>query len=164
MKNKDKKDVPITDLMEFPEQAKPSTINHRNVTPDLSAQRRQVDCWWKGDHRLCRANGGPVSARTPQASFSCGRQDDAGKRDAAAHEPSLLRWRSRRLCWLRRAGFDFVPAVFFGRLMSTKWQLLDTPGKEDLTEFALTSEQAIKLLEEAVAAAEKLRPSLANVA
>jgi CRISPR-associated protein Csb1 len=54
------------------------------------------------------------------------------------------------------SGFDLRSRCLLWPTDVMRWQLLDTPGKKDLTEFTVTSDQAIKLLEEAVAEAEKL--------
>jgi CRISPR-associated protein Csb1 len=53
------------------------------------------------------------------------------------------------------SGFDLRSRCLLWPTEVMKWELLDTPGKTP-TEFTLTAEAAIKLLGEAVAAAEKL--------
>ena len=53
------------------------------------------------------------------------------------------------------SGFDLRSRCLLWPTDVMKWELLETPGKAP-TEFTLTSEAAIKLLGEAVLAAEKL--------
>jgi CRISPR-associated protein Csb1 len=53
------------------------------------------------------------------------------------------------------SGFDLRSRCLLWPTDAMKWELLETPGKAP-TEFTITAKDAIKLLEEAVAAAEKL--------
>jgi CRISPR-associated protein Csb1 len=152
-KNKDKKDVAITDLTKFPEQAKPSTINHGNVTPDVV----------RNDDKSIAGGGATMdyAEQTLVLSLPALRKlrfPVDGKttvdRDAAARTVlAALALTAATLA--AEGGFDLRSRCLLWPTDVMKWELLETPGKAPTT-FTLTAEDAIKLLGQAVAAAEKL--------
>jgi len=152
-KNKDKKDVAITDLTKFPDQAKPSTINHGNVTPDVV----------RNDDKSIAGGGATVdyAEQTIVLSLPALRKlrfpvdgKTTPERDAAARTV-LAALALTAAALAAESGFDLRSRCLLWPTNVMKWELLETPGKAP-TEFTLTAEAAIKLLGEAVTAAEKL--------
>lgn len=152
-KNKDKKDVAITDLTKFSDQAKPSTINHGNVTPDVV----------RNDDKSIAGGGATVdyAEQTIVLSLPALRKlrfpvdgKTTPERDAAARTV-LAALALTAAALAAESGFDLRSRCLLWPTDVMKWELLETPGKAP-TEFTLTAEAAIELLGEAVAAAEKL--------
>lgn len=152
-RNKDKKDVPVADITKFPDQAKPSTTNHGNVTPDLV----------RNDDKSIAAGGVtmdyaeqtivlsipalrklrfPVDGKTTQE------RDDAARTVLAALALTAAALAAEN-------GFDLRSRCLLWPTDAMKWELLETPGKAP-SEFTLTAKAAIQLLGEAVLAAEKV--------
>lgn len=152
-KNKDKKDVPITDVTKFPDQAKPSTINHGNVTPDVV----------RNDDKSIADGGATLdyAEQTLVLSLPALRKlrfpvdgKTTPERDAAARTVlAALALTAATLA--AESGFDLRSRCLLWPTDLMKWELLEIPGKAPTT-FILTAEDAIKLLTQAVEAAEKL--------
>jgi CRISPR-associated protein Csb1 len=148
----------------------PSEVNHGNITPDFGRYKDNVntpnpltgeDISKKG----AIAVGGITMAHAEQTvvlSLPALRKlrfpvdgKTTPERDAAAWTV-LAALALTAAALAAESGFDLRSRCLLWPTDVMTWQLLDTPGKKDLIEFTLTSEQAIKLLEEAVAEAEKL--------
>jgi len=152
-KNKDKKDVAITDLTKFPDQAKPSTINHGNVTPDVV----------RNEDKSIAGGGATLdyAEQTIVLSLPALRKlrfpvdgKTTSERDAAARTVhAALALTAAALA--AESGFDLRSRCLLWPTDVMKWELLETPGKTP-TEFSVTAKDAITLLEDAMAAAEKL--------
>ena len=152
-KNKDKKDVPVTDLAKFPDQAKPSTINHGNVTPDVV----------RNDDKSIAGGGATLdyAEQTLVLSLPALRKlrfpvdgKTTPERDAAAR--TVLAGLALTAATLAaESGFDLRSRCLLWPTDVMRWELLETPGNAPTT-FTLTAKEAIKLLEQAVAAAEEL--------
>lgn len=152
-KNKDKKDVAIVDVTKFPDQAKPSTLNHGNVTPDLV----------RNEDKSIAAGGVTIdyAEQTVVLSLPALRKlrfpldgKTMPERDTAARTV-LAALALTATALAAEGGFDLRSRCLLWPTDVMKWELLETPGKTP-TEFTITASDAIKLLEEAVAAAEKL--------
>lgn len=152
-KNKDKKDVAITDLAKFPDQAKPSTINHGNVTPDVV----------RNEDKSIAGGGATLdyAEQTVVLSLPALRKlrfpvdgKTTPERDAAARTV-LAALALTAAALAAESGFDLRSRCLLWPTDVMKWELLESPGKAP-TEFTITANNAIKLLGEAVAAAEKL--------
>jgi len=152
-RNKDKKDVPITDLVKFPDQAKPSIINHGNVTPDVV----------RNEDKSIAGGGATLdyAEQTLVLSLPALRKlrfpvegKTTPERDAAARTVlAALALTAATLA--AESGFDLRSRCLLWPTDVMKWELLETPGQPPAT-FTLTAQDAIKMLEQAVAAAEKL--------
>ncbi len=151
-KNKEKKDVAVTDVAKFPDQAKPSTTNHGNVTPDLA----------RNEDKSIAAGGITMdhAEQTVVLSLPALRKlrfpvdgKTTPERDAAARTV-LAALALTAAALAAESGFDLRSRCLLWPTDAMKWQLLDKPGSVP-TEFTLTAEAAIKLLGEAVVAAEK---------
>ena len=152
-RNKDKKDVPVADLTKFPDQAKPSTINHGNVTPDVV----------RNEDKSSAAGGITMkyAEQTVVLSLPALRKlrfpvdgKTTPERDAAARTV-LAALALTATALAAESGFDLRSRCLLWPTDVMKWELLEKPGKTP-TEFTFSAEDAIKLLGEAVAAAEKL--------
>src|SRR5207302_1868730 len=124
----------------------PSEVNHGNIRPDVNAVGGATLDYAEQTVVLSlpalRKLRFPVDGKTTP------------ERDAAARTV-LAALALTAAALAAESGFDLRSRCLLWPTVVMKWQLLDTPGKKDLTEFTLTSEEAIKLLEQAVAAAEK---------
>ncbi|PYJ99326.1 MAG: type I-U CRISPR-associated protein Cas7 [Verrucomicrobia bacterium] len=124
----------------------PSEVNHGNIRPDVNAVGGATLDYAEQTVVLSlpalRKLRFPVDGKTTP------------ERDAAARTV-LAALALTAAALAAESGFDLRSRCLLWPTDVMKWQLLDTPGKKDLTEFTLTSEEAIKLLEQAVAAAEK---------
>lgn len=124
----------------------PSEVNHGNIPPDISAAggvtldyAEQTVVLSLAALRKLRF---PVDGKTTP------------ERDAAAR--TVLAALALTAAMLAaESGFDLRSRCLLWPTDVMKWELLETPGKTP-TEFTITAKEAIKLLEEAVAAAEKL--------
>lgn len=152
-RNKDKKDVPIADVLKFPDQAKPSTINHGNVTPDIvrNEDKNIAAGGITMDHAeqtivlslpALRKLRFPVDGKTTP------------ERDIAA-QTVLAALALTAAALAAEGGFDLRSRCLLWPTDAMKWELLEKPGQMPV-QFTLTAETAIKLLGEAIAAAEKL--------
>lgn len=152
-KNKDKKDVPITDLAKFSDQAKPSIINHGNVTPDIV----------RNEDRSIAGGGTTLdyAEQTVVLSLPALRKlrfpvdgETTPERDAAARTV-LAALALTAAALAAESGFDLRSRCLLWPTNVMKWELLEKLGKTP-AEFTLSGEEAIKLLGEAVVAAENL--------
>jgi CRISPR-associated protein Csb1 len=166
---KDKKDVPVTDLTKFPDQARPSTALHGNVTPDLVRYGDNVNSPnpLTGEDNIRKgaiAVGGitmDYAEQTAVLSLPALRKlrfpvdgKTTPERDAAARTV-LAALALTATALAAESGFDLRSRCLLWPTDVMKWALLETPGKAP-TEFTITAKDAIQLLEEAVAGAEKL--------
>jgi CRISPR-associated protein Csb1 len=150
-RNKDKKDVEVADPDKFPEQSKPSTINHGNVTPDLV----------RNEDRQTASGGVTMSyaEQTVVLSFPALRKlrfpvngDVNPERDATARTV-LAALAVLAATLAAESGFDLRSRCLLWPQQAMEWELLSEPGKPAV-KVIITSEDAIALLKEAVAAAE----------
>ena len=124
----------------------PSEVNHGNIPPDVSAVGGATLDYAEQTVVLSlpalRKLRFPVDGKTTP------------ERDAAARTVlAALALTAATLA--AESGFDLRSRCLLWPTDVMKWELLETPGKAP-TEFMLTATEAIKLLEEAVASAEKL--------
>lgn len=127
----------------------PSEVNHGNIPPDITkpggAGGATVDYAEQTvvlSLPALRKLRFPVDGKTTP------------ERDAAARTV-LAALALTAAALAAESGFDLRSRCLLWPTDVMKWELLETPGKAP-TEFTLTAEAAIKLLGEAVAAAEKL--------
>jgi CRISPR-associated protein Csb1 len=127
----------------------PSEVNHGNIPPDITkpggaggATLDYAEQTIVLSLPALRKLRFPVDGKT------------SAERDAAARTVlAALALTASALA--AESGFDLRSRCLLWPTDAMKWELLETPGKAP-TEFTLTAEAAIKLLEESVAAAEKL--------
>ena len=124
----------------------PSEVNHGNIPPDVSAVGGATLDYAEQTVVLSlpalRKLRFPVDAKTTP------------ERDAAARTV-LAALALTAAALAAESGFDLRSRCLLWPTDVMKWELLETPGKAP-TEFTITAKDAIKLLEESVAAAEKL--------
>ena len=124
----------------------PSEVNHGNIPPDVSAVGGATLDYAEQTVVLSlpalRKLRFPVDGKTTP------------ERDAAARTV-LAALALTATALAAESGFDLRSRCLLWPTDVMKWELLDTPGKAP-AEFTITAKDAIKLLEEAVAAAEKL--------
>ncbi len=127
----------------------PSEVNHGNIPPDITkpggAGGATVDYAEQTvvlSLPALRKLRFPVDGKTTP------------ERDAAARTV-LAALALTAAALAAESGFDLRSRCLLWPTDVMKWELLETPGKAP-TEFTITAKDAIKLLEEAVAAAEKL--------
>jgi CRISPR-associated protein Csb1 len=124
----------------------PSEINHGNIPPDVNAVGGTTLDYAEQTVVLSlpalRKLRFPVDGKTTP------------ERDAAARTV-LAALALTAAALAAESGFDLRSRCLLWPTDVMKWELLETPGKAPTT-FTLTAEDAIKLLEQAVAAAEKL--------
>jgi CRISPR-associated protein Csb1 len=127
----------------------PSEVNHGNIPPDITkpggaggATLDYAEQTVVLSLPALRKLRFPVDGKTTP------------ERDAAARTVlAALAFTAAALA--AESGFDLRSRCLLWPTAVMKWELLETPGKAP-TEFTITAKDAIKLLEEAVAAAEKL--------
>lgn len=127
----------------------PSEVNHGNIPPDITkpggaggATLDYAEQTIVLSLPALRKLRFPVDGKT------------SPERDAAARTVlAALALTASALA--AESGFDLRSRCLLWPTDAMKWELLETPGKAP-TEFTLTADAAIKLLEESVAAAEKL--------
>ena len=127
----------------------PSEVNHGNIPPDITkpggaggATLDYAEQTVVLSLPALRKLRFPVDGKTTP------------ERDAAARTVlAALSFTAAALA--AESGFDLRSRCLLWPTAVMKWELLETPGKAP-TEFTITAKDAIKLLEEAVAAAEKL--------
>ncbi len=123
----------------------PSEVNHGNIPPDISKTGGATIDFAEQTVVLSlpalRKLRFPVDGKTTP------------ERDAAARTV-LATLALTAAALAAESGFDLRSRCLLWPTDAMKWQLLDKPGSVP-TEFTLTAEAAIKLLGEAVAAAEK---------
>ena len=124
----------------------PSEVNHGNIPPDISAVGGATLDYAEQTVVLSlpalRKLRFPVDGKTTP------------ERDAAARTVlAALALTATTLA--AESGFDLRSRCLLWPTDAMKWELLEVPGKAP-AEFVITSEVAIKLLEQSVAAAEKL--------
>ena len=124
----------------------PSEVNHGNIPPDVNAVGGATLDYAEQTVVLSlpalRKLRFPVDGKTTP------------ERDAAARTVlAALALTATTLA--AESGFDLRSRCLLWPTDVMKWELLETPGKTP-TEFTITAKDAIKLLEDAVAAAEKL--------
>ena len=124
----------------------PSEVNHGNIPPDVNAVGGATLDYAEQTVVLSlpalRKLRFPVDGKTTP------------ERDAAARTV-LAALALTATALAAESGFDLRSRCLLWPTDVMKWELLETPGKAP-TEFTITSKDAIKLLEEAVVAAEKL--------
>jgi len=124
----------------------PSEVNHGNIPPDISAVGGATLDYAEQTVVLSlpalRKLRFPVDSKTTP------------ERDAAARTV-LAALALTATALAVESGFDLRSRCLLWPTDPMKWELLETPGKAP-TEFTITASEAIKLLTEAVAAAEKL--------
>ncbi len=124
----------------------PSEVNHGNIPPDINAVGGATLDYSEQTVVLSlpalRKLRFPVDGKTTP------------ERDAAARTV-LAALALTATALAAESGFDLRSRCLLWPTEMMKWELLETPGKPP-TEFTITAKEAIKLLEEAVAAAEKL--------
>jgi CRISPR-associated protein Csb1 len=124
----------------------PSEVNHGNIPPDVSAVGGATLDYAEQTVLLSlpalRKLRFPVDGKTTP------------ERDAAARTV-LAALALTTAALAAESGFDLRSRCLLWPTDVMKWELLETPGKPP-TEFTITAKDGIKLLEEAVAAAEKL--------
>lgn len=124
----------------------PSEVNHGNIPPDVNAVGGATMDYAEQTVVLSlsalRKLRFPVDGKTTP------------ERDAAARTV-LAALALAAAALAAESGFDLRSRCLLWPADVMKWELLETPGKAPTT-FTLTAEDAIKLLEQAVAAAEKL--------
>jgi CRISPR-associated protein Csb1 len=124
----------------------PSEVNHGNIRPDVNAVGGATLAYAEQTVVLSlpalRKLRFPVDGKTTP------------ERDAAARTVlAALALTAATLA--AESGFDLRSRCLLWPTDIMKWELLETPGKAP-TEFTIMAKDAIKLLEEAVVAAEKL--------
>lgn len=123
----------------------PSEVNHGNIPPDISATGGATVDYAEQTIVLSlpalRKLRFPVDGKTTP------------ERDAAARTV-LAALALTAAALAAESGFDLRSRCLLWPTDAMKWELLETPGKPP-TQFTVTAVDAIKLLEEAVAAAEK---------
>jgi CRISPR-associated protein Csb1 len=127
----------------------PSEVNHGNIPPDITkpggaggATLDYAEQTVVLSLPALRKLRFPVDGKTTP------------ERDAAARTVlAALAFTAATLA--AESGFDLRSRCLLWPTAVMKWELLETPGKAP-TEFTITAKDAIKLLEEAVVAAEKL--------
>jgi CRISPR-associated protein Csb1 len=124
----------------------PSEVNHGNIPPDINTV---------GGVTLDYAEQTIVLslAALRKLRFPVGGKTTP-ERDAAARTV-LVALALTAATLAAESGFDLRSRCLLWPIELMKWELLETPGKPP-TEFIITAKEAMKLLEEAVAAAEKL--------
>lgn len=124
----------------------PSEVNHGNIPPDISAVGGATLDYAEQTVVLSlpalRKLRFPVDGKTTP------------ERDAAARTV-LAALALTAAALAVESGFDLRSRCLLWPTDTMKWELLEVPGKAP-TEFTITAADAIKLLAEAVAAAEKL--------
>lgn len=123
----------------------PSEVNHGNIPPDITAGGATVDYAEQTvvlSLPALRKLRFPVDGKTTP------------ERDAAARTV-LAALALTAAALAAESGFDLRSRCLLWPTGVMKWELLETPGKAP-TEFTITAKDAIKLLEDSVAAAEKL--------
>lgn len=124
----------------------PSEVNHGNIPPDINATGGATLDYAEQTVVLSlpalRKLRFPVDGKTTP------------ERDAAARTV-LAALALTAAALAAESGFDLRSRCLLWPTEVMKWELLETPGKVPAT-FALTAKDAIKLLDEAVALAEKL--------
>ena len=124
----------------------PSEVNHGNIPPDVSAVGGATLDYAEQTVVLSlpalRKLRFPVDGKTTP------------ERDAAARTV-LAALALTAAALAAESGFDLRSRCLLWPTDVMKWELLETPGKAP-TEFTITAKDTIKLLEESVAAAEKL--------
>lgn len=123
----------------------PSEVNHGNIPPDISATGgATVDF---AEQTVVLSLPALRKLRFPLDGKTTPERDAAARTVLAA-----LALTAASLA--AESGFDLRSRCLLWPTDAMKWQLLDKPGSEP-AEFTLTAKDAIKLLSEAVAAAEK---------
>lgn len=124
----------------------PSEVNHGNIPPDISAVGGATLDYAEQTVVLSlpalRKLRFPVDGKTTY------------ERDAAARTV-LAALALTATALAVESGFDLRSRCLLWPINTMKWELLETPGKPP-TEFSITAAEAIKVLTEAVSAAEKL--------
>jgi CRISPR-associated protein Csb1 len=124
----------------------PSEVNHGNIPPDVNAVGGATLDYAEQTVVLSlpalRKLRFPVDGKTTP------------ERDTAARTV-LVALALTATTLAAESGFDLRSRCLLWPTDVMKWELLETPGKTP-AEFTITAKDAIKLLEEAVAAAEKL--------
>jgi len=124
----------------------PSEVNHGNIPPDVNTVGGATLDYAEQTVVLSlpalRKLRFPVDGKTTP------------ERDAAARTV-LAALALTATALAAESGFDLRSRCLLWPTDVMKWELLETPGKTP-TEFTITAKDAIKLLEEAVAVAEKL--------
>jgi CRISPR-associated protein Csb1 len=161
-------DVPLSDQNSFPDQGKPSVINHGNVTPDITRYPDNVNTpdpvSGKGSITKESIAPGGVTIdyaeqtivlslpalrrlRFPVDGRTTAERDNAGRTVLAALALTAATLAAEN-------GFDLRSRCLLWPTGSLEWEFLKIPGQtpEKLT---ITSIDAIALLNEAVAEAEK---------
>lgn len=127
----------------------PSEVNHGNIPPDITkpggAGGATLDY---AEQTIVLSLPALRKLRFPVEGKTTPERDAAARTVLAA-----LALTAATLA--AESGFDLRSRCLLWPTDVMKWELLETPGK-DPTTFTLTAEDAIKLLEQAVAAAEKL--------
>ena len=127
----------------------PSEVNHGNIPPDITkpggAGGATLDY---AEQTVVLSLPALRKLRFPVEGKTTPERDAAARTVLAA-----LAFTAAALA--AESGFDLRSRCLLWPTAVMKWELLETPGKAP-TEFTITAKDAIKLLEEAVAAAEKL--------
>jgi CRISPR-associated protein Csb1 len=124
----------------------PSEVNHGNILPDVSAVGGATLDY--AEQTIVLSLPALRKLRFPVDGKTIPERDVAARTVLAA-----LALTAATLA--AESGFDLRSRCLLWPTAVMKWELLETPGKAP-TEFTITAKDAIKLLEEAVAAAEKL--------
>lgn len=123
----------------------PSEVNHGNIPPDITAGGATVDY---AEQTVVLSLPALRKLRFPVNGKTTPDRDSAARTVLAA-----LALTAAALA--AESGFDLRSRCLLWPTGVMKWELLETPGKPP-TEFTITAKDAIKLLEDAVALAEKL--------
>ena len=123
----------------------PSEVNHGNIPPDITAGGATVDY---AEQTVVLSLPALRKLRFPVDGKTTPDRDSAARTVLAA-----LALTAAALA--AESGFDLRSRCLLWPTGVMKWELLETPGKAP-TEFTITAKDAIKLLEDAMAAAEKL--------
>lgn len=122
----------------------PSEVNHGNIPPDITAGGATVEY---AEQTIVLSLPALRKLRFPVDGKTTPERDAAARTVLAA-----LALTAAALA--AESGFDLRSRCLLWPTDVMKWELLETPGKTP-PEFTITAKDAIKLLEDAVAAAEK---------
>jgi CRISPR-associated protein Csb1 len=156
VKGKDIYYHPEADAGKLPDSGRPSTANHGNVTPSLSAYDKENMRYLAGGITVAAAEQ-MVTLSLPalrRLQFLL----DGGKIDSKVNDAGRTVLAALGLCAAALAaekGFDLRSRCLLWPSEAMSWELLAKPG-EAPTKVSLDAETAIALLDEAVKAAEKV--------
>lgn len=156
VKGKDIYYHPVADAGKLPDSGRPSTANHGNVTPSLSAYDKEKMHYLAGGITVAAAER-MVTLSLPalrRLQFPL----DGGKVDPKVNDAGRTALAALGLCAAALAaekGFDLRSRCLLWPSEAMTWELLAKPG-ETPTKVSLDAEAAIRLLDDAVKAAESV--------